>query len=321
MNEPGAREPGASVRGWPLSRYLFAATLATSAAIGALAWARPSIFTSPLVVAGLGRHLAEPQPASFYSTRVAPILEENCAGCHGPRLQRARLRVDTLGDLLLGGKSGRVVVAGDAAASELYARLLLPKGDPRAMPAGSKPPLSADEIRVIELWIAAGASGHVGVEAIANAPPPPAPPVQIDSPDVASVAKLRAPLEAQLSTLRQRYPGSIAWVSRASADLAVDAQRLGKSFTDADLARFEPLAKAVTRLDLSGTAISDAVPLSMFERLEHLRLDDTDTGDAVLETLTPLRELETVTLIGTRTGTERVAGLRDRGVRVYDARQ
>ena len=308
-------------RGWPLSRYLLAVTLVTAAAIGALAWARPSVFTSPVVVAGLGRHLAEPRPGSFYAARVAPILEERCVGCHGPKLQRARLRMDTLGDVRLGGKSGRVVVAGDPRASELYTRLLLPKSDRRAMPAGSKPPLSADEIRVIELWIAAGASGDTRVDEIANAPPPPPSPVTIEMPAAEVVAKVRAPLDAPVKALSERYPGSIAWVSRASGDLAVDVQRLGATFGDADLARFEPLAKAVTRLDLSGTAITDAVPLAMFDRLEHLRLNDTNTGDAVLDAVATLRSLETVTLIGTSARAERIAGLRREGLRVYDARE
>ena len=309
----------ARARGWPLPRYLLAVTLATTAAIGALAWARPSMFTGPLVVAGLGRHLAEPRAGSFYEVRVAPILEERCGGCHGPRLQRARLRLDTLGDVTLGGKSGRVVVAGDPRASELYTRLLLPKSDRRAMPAGSKPPLPADEIRVIELWIASGASGHTRVEEIANAPPPPTPPVTIETPAADTVAKARAPLEAPVRALTERYPGSIAWVSRASGDLNVDVQRLGTAFGDADLARFEPLARAVTRLDLSGTAVTDAAPLAMFDRLEHLRLNDTNTGDAVVDAVAKLRALETVTLVGTRVRTERIADLRREGVRVYDA--
>jgi hypothetical protein len=321
MSEAQGEGEGEGVGGWPLSRYLLAVSLATLAAVGTLAWARPSVFTSPVVVAGLGRHLAEPHADSFYAMRVAPILEEQCAGCHGPRLQRARLRVDTLGDVTLGGKNGRVVVAGDPLASELYTRLLLPKGDRRAMPAGDKPPLSADDIRVIELWIASGASGRTHVDEIANAPPPPAPPVVIEAPPADSVAKLRGSLDAQVQALDERYPGAIAWVSRASADLTLDAQRLGATFGDADLARFEPVARAVTRLDLSGTAISDEAPLALFERLQHLRLNDTNTGDALLEDVARLPGIETVTLIGTRAPAERIAELRRKGVRVYDARE
>lgn len=317
MSEAGAE----TERGWPISRYMFVVSLATATAIGALAWARPSVFTSPVVVAGLGSYLGDPHPDSFYAVRVAPILEEQCAGCHGPRLQRARLRVDTFGDVTLGGKNGRVVVAGDPGASELYRRLLLPKSDRRAMPAGNKPPLSADEIRVIELWIASGASGHTRVREFANAPPPPAPAVTVEMPAADVVAKARATLDAPVRALSGRYPGSISWVSRASADLSVDAQRLGRAFGDADLTKFEPLANAITRLDLSGTSVTDAVPLAKFARLQHLRLNDTNTGDALLDAVAMLREIETVTLIGTRASPERVADLRNEGVRVYDARE
>jgi mono/diheme cytochrome c family protein len=313
-------DAGGSVGGWPLSRYLLAVVLATAAAMGALAWARPSLFSSPVVLAGLGRHFAEAQPGSFYDVRVAPILEEHCAGCHGPRLQRARLRVDSLGDLLLGGKNGRVIAAGDPDGSELYSRLLLPKSDKRAMPAGNKPSLPPDEIRVIELWIASGASGETRVDQIADAPPPPTPPVTIEMPSADSVAKMRAPLDAPVRALGERYPGAIAWSSRSGADLLVDAQRLGASFGDADLARFAPVAGAVTRLDLSGTGISDSAPLAMFVKLEHLRLDHTGTGDAVLDSVATLPALESVTLIGTRASAERIAGLRQKGLSVHDAR-
>jgi hypothetical protein len=308
---------------WSFRRYLLAVLAASSVAIGALGWARPSLFTSPLVVAGLGRHLGDAAPDSFYAVRVAPILDEQCAGCHGPRLQRARLRVDTWGDVRLGGKSGRVVVPGDPHASELYTRLLLPQDDPRAMPAGDKPPLAPDEIRVIELWIAAGASRETRVDQVANAPPPPTPPVRIETPDAHAVAQARAPLDAQVRALGARYPGSISYLSRAAADLVVDAQRLGASFGDDDLAQFATLSPALSRLDLSGTAITDAAAttLASFARLEVLRLNGTGIGDATLAALAGIPALKSVTVIDTKASPRRIAELRQRGVRVYDVRE
>ena len=312
---------GEGARAWPLSRYLLAVTLVTAAAIGALAWARPSLFTGPLVVAGVGVHVAAPRPDSFYAARVAPILEAHCAGCHGPRLQRARLRLDTLGDVMLGGKNGRVVVAGHPQASEMYTRLLLPKSDRRAMPAGSKPPLSEDEIRVIELWIAAGASGNTRVEEIANAPPPPSAPVKVAESDAAAVAQAREPLAQQVRALGERYPGVISYLSRSSAELTIDAQRLGASFGDDDLAQFASVATAVSRLDLSGTAITDAAAktLAGFVRLESLRLNGTRIGDETLAALAEMRGLESLAVIETQASRGRVAELRQQGLRVYDA--
>lgn len=319
IRDAGSADARAGVRGWSPARYLLVVMLATVVALGALAWARPSIFTGIVVAAGLGHRLAEPHPRSFYAVRVAPILEEQCAGCHGERLQRARLRLDTLGDVRLGGKSGPVVVAGDPQASELYARLLLPQGDKRAMPAGDKPPLSKDEIKVIELWIASGASGDTPVDGIEGAPPPPPPPIVIEPLDRQAVAQARAPLQSRVRALAERYPNAIAYRARDSEELVIDVQRIGGAFDDADLAQLEPLAAAVTRMDLSGTAITDAAaaPLAAFERLETLRLNGTGTSDAVLAATTKMRKLESLALVGTRATPERIAQLRKRGVRVY----
>jgi hypothetical protein len=313
-------KPGADA--WSMKRYLLVVALATAGVLGALAWLRPSIFTSIVVLSGHGHRFGEPLPGTFFVERVAPILEKNCAGCHGPRLQRARLRLDTLGDVRLGGKNGPVVVAGDPQASTLYTRLLLPRGDKRAMPAGNKPPLAKDELRVIELWISAGASGATSVDSIAGAPPPPSPPVVVAPLDAEAVAKARAPLEEPLRALIAQYPDSIRYLSRDSAALIVDVQRLGAGFGDADLARFEPVAAAVSRLDLSGTSISDsaATTLVAFSQLEALRLNGIRAGDGLLSAVSHMRLLKTLTLVDTKASPDRIAELRQRGVRVYDAR-
>jgi hypothetical protein len=315
MSEAGA---GA----WTATRYLLVVVLATFGVLVALACVRPSIFTSIVVLSGFGHHFGESIPGTFYADRVAPILEKDCVGCHGPRLQRARLRLDTLGDLKLGGKDGPVVVAGDPQASALYTRLLLPRGDKRAMPAGNKPPLAKEELRVIELWIAAGASGSAPAGSIAGAPPPPPPPIVVEPLDAEAVAKARAPLEEKVEALSARFPDSIRYLSRDSAALIVDAQRLGADFDDADLAQFEPVAAAVSRLDLSGTAITDAAAASLaaFVQLDSLRLNGTRVGDRVLKAVAQLRGLKTLTLVDTNASPERVAELRQTGVRVYDAR-
>jgi hypothetical protein len=308
---------------WSTMRYLLTVALATSVALALLAWIRPSIFSSILVLSGFGHRFAESPPGSFYAERVAPILQKDCAGCHGPRLQRARLRLDTLGDVRLGGKNGPVVVPGDPQASSLYTRLLLPRSDKRAMPAGNKPPLAKDELRVIELWIAAGASGTAPVDSITGAPPPPSPAIVIAAPDAEAVAKARAPLEQRVRALNVSYPDSIRYLSRDSEALVIDVQRLGAGFDDADLAQFEPVAAAVSRLDLSGTAITDAsaATLAAFGRLEALRLNGTGVGDSALAAVSRLRALKTLTLVDTQASPERIAQLRQRGVRVYDGRE
>jgi mono/diheme cytochrome c family protein len=320
--QPPAPEAQAEARGWPLRRYLLLVAGVSALALAALAWARPSMFTGIVAASGHGHRVAQVDADSFYAQRVDPLLQAQCAGCHGPRLQRARLRLDTLGDLRLGGKSGPVVVAGNAAASELYRRLLLPKGDKRAMPAGSKPPLSRDEIRTIELWIASGADGRVAAAAIANAPPPPPKPVVFAAIDPAAAQRARAPLAQSVQALSARYPDAITYLARDGAALSFNARRLGDAFGDADLAQLRPLAAQLVRLDLSGTAITDAAApaLSGFSQLRQLRIGNTGAGDPVLDAAAKLPKLESLAVPGTQATAQRVAALRTRGVRVYDGR-
>ena len=68
------------------------------------------------------------------------------------------LRLDTYARLMHGGEDGAVVLPWDPAGSDLLRRLTLPPDDEDFMPHGGKKPLTSAEIRLIERWIAAGAS-------------------------------------------------------------------------------------------------------------------------------------------------------------------
>ena len=94
----------------------------------------------------------------FYTTHVKPILETNCARCHGGPNHRGGLNMDTRESLLKGGRDGVVVVPGDPAKSMLITLIRHegPKDEPKNMPPkGDK--LSDADIKIVEDWIKAGA--------------------------------------------------------------------------------------------------------------------------------------------------------------------
>jgi mono/diheme cytochrome c family protein len=94
----------------------------------------------------------------FYTTKVKPILDENCARCHMGDNKRGGLNFSTREGLLAGGRDGKVVVPGDPANS-LLIKLIRHEGpadDPMPMPP-RKPKMSDDDIAVIEKWVKAGA--------------------------------------------------------------------------------------------------------------------------------------------------------------------
>lgn len=84
---------------------------------------------------------------------VRPIFETNCVNCHSEHGASKGLRLDSYEAVLKGGANGAVVLAGDAAGSELVRRLR-GESSPR-MPFLSKP-LPQGEVDLIVLWVEAG---------------------------------------------------------------------------------------------------------------------------------------------------------------------
>lgn len=297
--------------------YFISVFLLTLAGTGAAMLTRP-VF-GHAVLQGIGLEQApRALSGSFYAVRVAPLFRDHCISCHGETRQKAGLRLDSFAVVMLGSRHGAVVLPGDAKHSELVSRISLPASDDRAMPPSGKTPLTDDEIMVIRLWIANGASGSLPASAVKGAPKL-VQPVIIPESDPALVEKQRAPLAAAVQRLQQQFPGVIAYESRNSADLEMNASRMGARFGDAELALLTSPAAHIVRADFSGTAITDASAsvLASMTNLENLRLANTKATDATIRALAPLKRLRVLTITGTKVTDGALASLRERGVAIY----
>lgn len=87
---------------------------------------------------------------------VRAIFAHRCYQCHSTAKKKGELALDDREGIFLGGESGKVIVAGNAEASELYRRINLSKQDKEAMPPKGKR-LSTAEIGLLKLWIDKGA--------------------------------------------------------------------------------------------------------------------------------------------------------------------
>ena len=115
-----------------------------------------------LIVAGcllLGNHFLRASEAKGvnFKQQILPILKESCFECHGPTKQKGKLRLDEREKSLAGGRSGAVLIAGKAEESDLYKRLLLPKGNEDRMPNEGEP-LGKEKTDLIRDWINQGAA-------------------------------------------------------------------------------------------------------------------------------------------------------------------
>lgn len=69
-------------------------------------------------------HAAPKSDATFYESKVRPILEDHCFDCHGEDKQKNKLRLDSAVGILRGGESGEpLLVRGVSAESYIIKRV------------------------------------------------------------------------------------------------------------------------------------------------------------------------------------------------------
>jgi uncharacterized membrane protein len=246
--------------------------------------------------------VATADPNTFYGARIQPIFAARCISCHGEDKHKGNLRLDSYRALMRGGKDGPVIQSGNTQASDLFRRITLPTSHDDFMPKG-KQPLTTDQVKLIELWIGAGASDTLAVNAIKNAPSGSAAPaaVTFEEIDPAAVAKLRAAIVPMVSQLQKQFPNILDYDSRSSADLRLNVSTLGSKFGDEQLEAFAPIAGHIIVADLSRTAITNrsAAIIATMKQLRVLRLMDTRLTDAAFMRLDSLSQLESLDVYGT----------------------
>ena len=97
-----------------------------------------------------------------YTTDIKSILDASCVKCHGGDKPKARLRLDSLDNVLKGGKDGKVVKPGDGANSFMVKAAAHVGSDPDTwMPPphnrANIGPLTPEQIGLIRAWIDQGA--------------------------------------------------------------------------------------------------------------------------------------------------------------------
>jgi mono/diheme cytochrome c family protein len=116
--------------------------------------AKAAIWTSMALLAMQGS-LRAADPAPSYAKDIKPLLTKYCTECHGAKQAKAGVRLESVADIMKGGKKGTLLVVGKPEQSLLVRTMT---GQAKQMPPKSyanKP--TAAEIDKIKAWIAAGA--------------------------------------------------------------------------------------------------------------------------------------------------------------------
>jgi hypothetical protein len=245
------------------------------------------------LAAGVPAVAAEP---TFYEARIAPLFDQHCVSCHGAEKAKAELRLDSMAAIMKGSDAGHVVAPGTLSDSELFRRITLPHDDPDFMPSDGKPPMAPDEVKLVELWIARGASDEAPMSAFADAPVPrrfrKVEPLAPDwSPRAQEIVRLAKELGVKLVPRSHlRTDGLVLRTASAPA-----------SFDDADLAALAPIADLIVEAEVARTRVTDEglKTLATFANLRAVDLTRTAVTSAGIAHLRPLEKLEALNLTDT----------------------
>jgi Planctomycete cytochrome C len=252
---------------------------------------------------------AAPLPsATFYASRVAPIFEDKCSNCHNAEKRKGKLRLDTFENVMRGGKDGIVIKPGDTSHSELFRRINLPPEDKDFMPTDGKPPLTSSEIKVIELWIASGASSSLPALEVRGAPPLP-----ILRSSVLPLAGDYRPQLKIIAALEQELGVQLVPRSQNPTDgLILRTMSAPERCDDAALARLKSIGNLIVDAELARTKVTDAglKILATFSNIRSLDLAHTTVTSTGVPRLADLNHLETLNLTATLVDDAGIAKLR-----------
>ncbi len=246
------------------------------------------------------------QEAIVYNDVIAPILMQRCASCHGERKKEGDLALHNQDVLLKGGEGGKVLVAGDIEKSELYARLILPVGHEKRMPPKGRKPITNVQIKLIEWWIAEGASFSNKVAETNQSPEVKVLLAQLEKgantenvSEYASLPAVNAGSE-ELIQLFQAKGVKVLPIASNSNYLTVNAINYA-DFSDKDLAELLKIKDNIVQLKLSNAAITDAgvVDINKMPNLKKLHVEYTKLSDNGIQTLADNKSLQYINLTGT----------------------
>lgn len=249
-----------------------------------------------------------PENPLIYQDVVNRILDDKCVSCHNPNKKKGELLMTSLEGLLAGGEVGNTLVPGNSEESELIRRIRLPMEDEEHMPPEGKTPLEADEIRILERWIALGASDTLRLNQLEPSEPLTELLQKRVAPDPTEHWKtLPLVADSTLNTLASDYV-TIRRMAAGSQAVSVNVYK-APVYDPKQVTNLKPIAQNIVQMDVSGLPIGteEVGLMASCSNLEWLEIDQTPITDAEVDTLKVLSKLSLLKIYGTRISDQSLA--------------
>lgn len=249
--------------------------------------------------------------AVIYKHIIEPIFESKCMSCHNSQKAKGELIMETRELLLKGGKSGKLWDHSNPGSGLLLERLWLPLEAKKHMPPKGKPQLSAEELELLQRWVAAGAPFDDKLTSLPGN----------DSLYLLAAARLGNSVEedydfpaADASLIRSLNSENRVVMEEAVSSPAIQVQFFNSSqFKSEQLNELSKINKQIVSLDLTRMPLNekDLQSISKFENLRKLNLSFTGVKGEWLKQLASLKQLKSLSLSGTSVATKDLAQLKN----------
>ncbi|MEB2782221.1 c-type cytochrome domain-containing protein [Algoriphagus sp. C2-6-M1] len=249
------------------------------------------------------------EEVEFYTGAIQPILDHNCKSCHNPKRLKGELDLSSFKGIQKGGEDGLVLETGHPEKSELVTRLVLPEDHDDHMPPKDKRQPRKEEIELIKAWIESGSSesSKLGESALS---------VSLVEPFFKKDEKpfypvVEAPKLPQDSISKLRDQGFFAEIVKMGSPFLKISCINFPAFSDSEWHLLQSAKDQIVYLDLTGTAITDAVlaQIATLPNLTVLKLNQTPIEGSSLEKLTENKNLKLLYITNTRVTFDKFASL------------
>jgi hypothetical protein len=260
-----------------------------------------------------------PESDKAYEHVIAPILASRCTECHGALKAKGKFRLHNKEEI----EKSETVVGGKLDESTLIERIMLPDDDEDVMPPEGKDRLSAEQKKIINWWIAEGASFDKKISEL-NVPGDVATiiaglvyskPKEVVISKAFNLPDLDQPADAGAVSAIDKAGVLIMQLAQDTKYLSANAINVAKSFNDAQVKLLIPVKTHLTWLDVSRSGITDqsASDVGQLSMLTKLHLENTGITDQMLQHVGKLTNLEYLNVYGTKVtdaGLEHLKGLK-----------
>lgn len=249
------------------------------------------------------------EEALVFENLVKPILDKKCISCHNSKKAKGELVMETMEDLLKGGKNGKLWDSAEANFGLLLQRVHLPLEEKKHMPPSGKTQLTDDEILVLQFWIRQGASFTKKVLELLPGDTLRQLAEKKFSARPAQTYDFAAASEATIKSLnnsnRVVFP-----LSMESPALVVNFYN-SQYYSAKSLEELNTVREQVVELDLSRMPVKDEElkAIAQFEHLKKLNLNFTSITGATLNELQNLKNLQHLSVAGTKITKQQLASL------------